>query len=792
METAYWNPAVVTDKEGKARITFKAPSALSEYRITARGVTGADTLAGQTSATLTVRKSFFVDLKVPGALTQGDKPRFIAQVHHTGIQGTAALRLAIYAGGRDDVFPRTVELKGDGVEEITFEPFEVPEGDSARLTLTGAVGEVKDELIVEIPIHPWGVPVFASASGTGSESTTVFVGLPAGRTYENPDMLIAISPSLRRMLIELALGSDAPAYRNVLSSNSTARILPPPTNTTADRAAELLSATSALRYLRDARATTAPEAQRLTERIQGLVAELTAAQYPGRRLALGLGRSGSGWPAGNRPPALPSDRLTSASVLWSLATAEPLGLLADPKTLDLAVAHLNQEFSKIGGNDLETRAALLHALSTCQRAASSRGRQQPESIEEWALRLRLSLPGADLRQPGSRLDGRRATWHPGSPGQDRGDRSGPSRAAVLGSRGPFAFHPVRRRDHVTCHSGLHAGPSPGPRARPGQRLAGWLHRVANGWLPHKAKGPAMAALASYYGRAQNAEDRYRLTVTVNDTQVAVLDVAGPVEEKVIAVPRAALKLGQANHIRFAMEGRGQFGYATTLSAFTREFGPDQDRTNRVAWIDRRVYYPAPPELDGKALPVGFGVAVHANTFENLATQVALGGRAQVAITAFRNIPGNAPGGRTGFPRRAGVSARVYHPDRRLGADIGLVSRAGRRCVDPLLPARCLPGHDPLRRLRLCPRELPHPARLGAKRLRAGPLPPRPGRRVPRPFSRRAEHGSLQADARRALRPRQGPVRRRPVRRGRRRPSNRSSAATASRRTSPRTPRACCS
>ena len=48
VETAYWNPLVVTGKDGKARVTFKAPTALSEYRITARGVTGADTLAGQT------------------------------------------------------------------------------------------------------------------------------------------------------------------------------------------------------------------------------------------------------------------------------------------------------------------------------------------------------------------------------------------------------------------------------------------------------------------------------------------------------------------------------------------------------------------------------------------------------------------------------------------------------------------------------------------------------------------------------------------------------------------------
>ena len=87
VETAYWNPSVVTGKDGKARVTFKAPTALSEYRFTARGVTGADTLVGQTTAELTVRKDFFVDLKVPAALTQGDKPRFIAQVHHTGVAG---------------------------------------------------------------------------------------------------------------------------------------------------------------------------------------------------------------------------------------------------------------------------------------------------------------------------------------------------------------------------------------------------------------------------------------------------------------------------------------------------------------------------------------------------------------------------------------------------------------------------------------------------------------------------------------------------------------------------------
>ena len=116
---------------------------------------------------MTVRKNFFVDLKLPSSLTQGDKPRFIARVHHTDVVGKVTLRLNIYAGGRDEVFPKTIDLKQDGVDEVMFDPFEIPETDSVRLTLTGTVGEVSDELVVEVPVRPWGVQVMASESGTG-------------------------------------------------------------------------------------------------------------------------------------------------------------------------------------------------------------------------------------------------------------------------------------------------------------------------------------------------------------------------------------------------------------------------------------------------------------------------------------------------------------------------------------------------------------------------------------------------------------------------------------------------
>jgi hypothetical protein len=71
VETAYWNPSVVTDKDGKARVVLKAPTALAEYRITARGVTGADTLLGQATADVAVRKDLSSSCGSPPVLNQG-------------------------------------------------------------------------------------------------------------------------------------------------------------------------------------------------------------------------------------------------------------------------------------------------------------------------------------------------------------------------------------------------------------------------------------------------------------------------------------------------------------------------------------------------------------------------------------------------------------------------------------------------------------------------------------------------------------------------------------------------
>ena len=74
-----------------------------------------------------------------------------------------------------------------------------------------------------------------------------------------------------------------------------------------------------------------------------------------------------------------------------------------------------------------------------------------------------------------------------------------------------------------------------------------------------------------------------LVVTVNDAEVYRADVAGAAEGKAVLVPPQGAQ-GRATRTASGSTSRaaGTFGYAVTLTGFTRDFGPDQNRANRTA------------------------------------------------------------------------------------------------------------------------------------------------------------------------------------------------------------------
>ena len=119
-ETAYWNPAIVTDKDGKATITLVLPEQSTAWRLLAKGIT-ADTLAGEAVETLTVQKGLFGELALPASFTDGDRAEVVASIHNNAVaQGQIEATLKTTIGGRTVEEKKTVAVGGRGIQKVAF------------------------------------------------------------------------------------------------------------------------------------------------------------------------------------------------------------------------------------------------------------------------------------------------------------------------------------------------------------------------------------------------------------------------------------------------------------------------------------------------------------------------------------------------------------------------------------------------------------------------------------------------------------------------------------------------
>ncbi|MCR4414076.1 MAG: MG2 domain-containing protein, partial [Thermoguttaceae bacterium] len=119
-ETGYWNPAVVTDNEGKATLTVVVPERTTAWRFLAKGIT-AETLAGETTADVVVKKDLFGELKLPMAFTDGDEAEVLVTVHNDAIdKGPIEVVLKTTIAGRSVEEKKTIEVTAKGLYEVPF------------------------------------------------------------------------------------------------------------------------------------------------------------------------------------------------------------------------------------------------------------------------------------------------------------------------------------------------------------------------------------------------------------------------------------------------------------------------------------------------------------------------------------------------------------------------------------------------------------------------------------------------------------------------------------------------
>jgi uncharacterized protein YfaS (alpha-2-macroglobulin family) len=191
-DTAFWDPVVRTDEDGRALVEVQLPDNLTTWRMQARGIT-ADTEVGQAEVDILSTLDLLVRPVLPRFFVVGDKAE-IATVVHNNTESPLEARVNISTEG--------LALEGEASQTVS-----VPAGDSARVIwpVTVLPGEPGPDGVSQVQVRMW-----ASADAPAEGSEELFDGredtLPVYR-YATPEVVATAGrlsePGLRQEIIQL-------------------------------------------------------------------------------------------------------------------------------------------------------------------------------------------------------------------------------------------------------------------------------------------------------------------------------------------------------------------------------------------------------------------------------------------------------------------------------------------------------------------------------------------------------------------------------------------------------------
>jgi uncharacterized protein YfaS (alpha-2-macroglobulin family)/outer membrane protein assembly factor BamD (BamD/ComL family) len=622
-ETAFWDPVVVTDDTGQATVVITMPTRSTAWRLQAKGI-DKTSLAGEASVDVITKKELFGDLKLPPAFTDGDKAAVPVQIHNS-LEGARQIEvvLTVTLADRSTTQAKRFDVDGPGITDVDF-PVEIAAAEMAGFQLTVSSGDQpSDESNRNVPIVPYGYPVYETSSGRASQSTIAMIGFDEDVQAQNPSLEILIGSSINRSLIESVIGGGMfPIERcGLLPSSGLER-----------NVSDVLGGVALLKMIGDARQSDTPEGQALATRITAAVTGLVSAQ-----------RDDGSWSWSGRTDHGNPDVYLSSRVMWALSAARASGFSVAGESFDKGKSFLKSSFAGTAAVDLERQTILLHAMAESRCAdfalANRLYRERNRLSNSGLVHLALGLSKMNHSEMAGEL---LSLVKIASDPQSAGKRSSQRADGVI----PWMQSGIELRALY-----LLAIQQVRPAAAEATQLADWLlaARVGSRWPVEKSNGPTIAALADWQAATRHVSEKYQLTIFVNDEQVDQFTVEPSKDaSRRVAVPRELLSreqpggvLTRGNRIRFDLEGRGTFSYSAILTGFV---AADQLRSTTESWTLQRRYEPAQQMFKGRVVPRGFGVVDGPyRSFHNPLTELPVGGRGEVTLSPRRRSTTGQPG-----------------------------------------------------------------------------------------------------------------------------------------------------
>lgn len=174
VDTAAWQPELITDANGKTRFTFKMPDSLTRWRITARAIAD-DGQVGQKKQFVRSEKPLYLKWSGPTKFRNGDKPD-LGVFAFSQAEKPVKAELVIHYAGAEQRVPVTLN---NGVNYVPLPAFTLANGDwTAELVQDG---KTADALAVRLTATGEGWQVTQSQSLDALSGDTPLT-LPADAT----------------------------------------------------------------------------------------------------------------------------------------------------------------------------------------------------------------------------------------------------------------------------------------------------------------------------------------------------------------------------------------------------------------------------------------------------------------------------------------------------------------------------------------------------------------------------------------------------------------------------------
>jgi uncharacterized protein YfaS (alpha-2-macroglobulin family) len=202
-DTAFWRANVVTDKSGKAHVSFKLPDNLTTWQVEALGVT-ADTLLGVDYTQFTSRKDLSLVAIKPRFVVPGDTFKIGAKVFNE-TSSRQSLELSLKSKTLSIANGKAKLSVGPGETETVYLDVGAPADmrDGAHEFTLGAVGEgYNDTVLHSIVIGKNETPEVFATAGQSKGNIYEYVYVPKGVVTGTGELEISAEATLARFMTE--------------------------------------------------------------------------------------------------------------------------------------------------------------------------------------------------------------------------------------------------------------------------------------------------------------------------------------------------------------------------------------------------------------------------------------------------------------------------------------------------------------------------------------------------------------------------------------------------------------